>query len=130
MSPIEALADAIMQFEGWKKGSRSWRNRNPGNLRTYQKLKDVPTDNAGYRIFPSLSDGFGALVSDLTAKFTGTTGTNLTEQSSLLDLLSVYSPVGDMNNPTEYTKFVCGWTAQALGRAITANMTLKEYLGT
>lgn len=125
MTPLEALADAIMFFEGWKQGSRSWRNRNPGNLRPYSS--NQPQDSGGYRVFESLADGFAALTQDLEAKFGGSHG--LTHASTLLDLLNVYAPAGDANNPSEYTDFVCLWTSKALARTITPTTTLGDYLG-
>lgn len=125
MDSIEALADAIMQFEGWKKDSRAWRNRNPGNLRPYSK--DQKADDEGYRIFTSLADGFSALRMDLTAKFNGSK--NLTPDSTILDLLNIYAPAGDANNPSQYAQFVCGWTSHILGRVITPSTSLKSYLG-
>ena len=123
MSPLEALADAIMQFEGWHRDSRSWRNRNPGNLRPLNKTDSQDSD--GYRRFNSLVVGFAALLNDLQTKFNGSHG--LTPQSTLLDLLNVYAPAGDHNNPSEYTVFVCAWTGHALGVKVTPETTLKEY---
>ena len=131
MNPLEALADAIMQFEGWHPacrwagGSRSWRNRNPGNLRPTNSTQ--PTDGAGYRKFDSLAVGWAVLLADLDAKFKGSH--NLTPQSTMLDLLNVYAPAGDNNNPSAYTNFVCSQTSLALGRTITPTTTLQEYLG-
>ena len=124
MTPLEALADAIMQFEGWKPGSRSWRNRNPGNLRPYNSSQ--PTDGQNYRVFPSLSDGFEALTQDLEAKFSGSHGLN--HSSTLLDLLNIYAPAGDANDPSQYAEFVCLWTSKALARTITPTTTLGDYL--
>lgn len=126
MEPLEALADAIMQFEGWRLGSRSWRNRNPGNLRPFKEIGQ-PADKYGYRIFDSLSEGFLALKMDLNTKFYHSH--KLTLQSTLLDLLNVYAPAGDNNDPTAYTKFICKWTSAILQREIEPETTLKEYLG-
>jgi len=125
MTPLEALADAIMQFEGWFPRSRSWRNRNPGNLRPYSVIQAKDAD--GYRVFESMADGWTALRLDLRAKFEGSHG--LTEDSTLLDLLNIYAPAGDANNPTNYTNFVCKQTSLSLNRAITPTTTLKEFEG-
>src|SRR5580692_1641738 len=103
MQPLEALADAIMNFEGWRRDSRSWRNRNPGNLRPTSSSQ--PQDGDNYRVFDSLGDGFSALRSDLAAKFGGSH--NLKPDSTLLDLFNCYAPAGDANNPSAYTQFVC-----------------------
>jgi hypothetical protein len=127
MEPLEALADAIMQFEGWKRDSRSWRNRNPGNLRPYNSTANMPVDDANYRIFKSLVDGYAALRVDLQSKFNGSHG--LTRESKLIDLLKVYAPVGDANNPTAYTKFVCEWVSHILERQVFPSTTLGDYIG-
>jgi hypothetical protein len=125
MQPIEALADSIMQFEGWHRDSRSWRNRNPGNLRPTSDSQ--VRDEENYRIFDSLADGFAALLSDLGAKFKGSH--NLKPDSTLLDLFNCYAPAGDANNPSAYTQFVCGWTSHILGRSVTPSTTLRDFWG-
>lgn len=124
MTPLEALADAISQFEGWHKDSRSWRNRNPGNLRPY--AQGQATDGENYRVFASLVEGWQALTDDLTAKLNGSH--SLTLDSTLLDLLNVYAPAGDANNPNAYTQFVCSWTSHALGKPVAPGTTLREYM--
>jgi len=127
MNPVEALADGIMQYEGWHRDSRSWRNRNPGNLRPIGGVAMVPKDAEGYRIFTSLVDGFAALRVDLKAKFDGSHG--LSSSSTLLDLMNCYAPAGDANNPSAYTQFLCAWTTHILGRVIRPMTTLKDFLG-
>ena len=124
MTSIEALADAIMQYEGWHLDSRSWRNRNPGNLRPYALPQ--PKDADGYRVFNSFAEGWTALLFDLEAKFNGSHG--LTPQSTIFDLMSVYAPAGDSNAPKRYAGFVCTWTSHALARVINPTTTLKDYV--
>jgi len=126
MEPLEALADAIMTNEGWRLGTRSWRNRNPGNLRRSNPIQ--PVDKDGYRIFDSLAQGFLALRADLDAK-TRLHSHGLSNSSTMLDLLNIYAPAGDANNPTAYTNFVCKWTSAILLREIKPLTTLQEYLG-
>lgn len=118
MDYIEAHADSIMQFEGWYLNSRSWRNRNPGNLR------GKPDDGDGYRVFGTLQEGWAALRVDLQAKYNGSHG--LTDQSTLLDLMAIYAPVGDNNNPGDYAHFIVARMSKILGRTITVNTTLGE----
>lgn len=119
---LEALADAFMHHEGWFPGSRSNRNRNPGNLRPFRS--DQLKDGDGYRVFPSLVFGYQALLDDLTAKLQGSH--NLTSASILLDLLNVYAPAGDHNDPSSYALAVAQWMSTALGKHITINTTLGE----
>ena len=122
ITPLEALADAFMHHEGWGPGTRSNRNRNPGNLRPWKNGQ--PTDGEGYRTFPSLIDGYSALLDDLRSKLHGSHG--LTGDSLLIDLLNVYAPAGDNNNPTQYAFDVANWVSKALGKTITVATKLKE----
>jgi hypothetical protein len=122
MIVLEALADAFMHHEGWFPGSRSNRNRNPGNLRAFQKSQ--PVDDGGYRIFTSLPEGYQALLDDLSAKLHGSHGLNST--STLLDLLNIYAPAGDNNNPSAYAVAVAQWATAALSKPITVHTTLGE----
>lgn len=126
MSPLEAFADAIMTYEGWHRSSHSWRNRNPGNLRP--TLVTQACDSAGYRVFDSLALGWQALLDDLNAKVVGGSH-GLTPHSTILDLLSVYAPAGDHNNPSAYTQFVCAWVSSVVGHHVTASTTLDDYFG-
>ncbi len=99
------LAAAIKRYEGWKPGSRSWRNRNPGNLRSspYEVMK---VD--GFSSFSSDHQGMVALMWDLYAKCNGRTSTRLGPKSTLEDLFAIYAPSGDDNNPDEYAEAVAG----------------------
>lgn len=131
MYPVEALADAIMCFEGWHpkgesqslpNGSRSWRNRNPGNLRPFSSSQARDSEN--YRIFASLVDGFSALLADLNHKLQ----IDFSQKDTLLDVISKYAPAGDANNPTTYTIFVCHRLTLNIGRVINPTTTIGELL--
>ena len=129
MSPLEALADAIQTFEGWHAGSRSWLNRNPGNLRAYASGQAV--DKQGYRIFVSLAEGWQALLYDLKAKFHGSHGLTpetLGRAPTIADLMNVYAPAGDSNNPRAYANFVASWTSRALGYTVLPTTTLEDFV--
>jgi len=131
MTPIEAMADAVMSFEGWipkgqvnavPNGSRSWRNRNPGNLRPYSSAQPRDADN--YRIFSSLVDGYAALLADLSKKL----HVDFPPTATLLDVMNKYAPTGDANNPTQYATFLCHRLTLSLGRPIDLNTTLGVFL--
>jgi len=89
--------------EGWFKGSRSWRNNNPGNLRR-GKFQSGQRD--GFAYFRFYIIGFFALYWDLRQKAKGNTVTNLTGDSTLLELFEVYAPADDGNNPQGYAEAV------------------------
>lgn len=113
---LEAVADAIMAFEGWKPGSRSYRNRNPGNL---EHLGE-------YVVYPSMMDGYRALLNDLRAKFTGVSKHNLGPNATVLQLMNVYAPAEDHNDPESYAEFVIKWVSTVLGKPITLASKLSE----
>ena len=131
MTPTEALADCIMSFEGWipkgqsnaiPNGSRSWRNRNPGNLRPFNQTQARDADN--YRVFNSLVDGFSSLLADLNHKLQ----IDFAPQDTLLSVMSKYAPVGDNNNPTTYTIFIVHRLTLILGRPINLTTSIGEFL--
>ncbi len=122
--PLEAFADGIMHHEGWVVGSHSWRNRNPGNLRPNHAGE--PQDAEGFRVFPSLVDGYAALLAELRCKFTGANTHKITPRSTLSDLIAVYAPWKDANNPLKYTAFMAGWLSLALERQVFASTPLHE----
>ena len=130
MTVIEALADSIHRFEGWfppgvdpryPRGSVSWRNRNPGNLRPMAGLI-VPVDAGGYRVFPSMADGWLALVNDIKAKLAGSH--NLTDDSTLRQFFDVYAPSDDDNDPNKYARQVATWLSRDLAVTIAPETTL------
>jgi hypothetical protein len=141
MDIIEALGDAISRFEGWippgvdakfPRGSRAWRNRNPGNLRPVgtnvtfdaqgEARQVVPVDDANYRVFATLADGWFALRSDISAKLAGSHG--LTDQSTLRNFFDIYAPSDDSNDPDKYTRQVARWLTQDYGKLISPDTTL------
>lgn len=124
MSPIEALADAIMAYHEWipkgesrevPNGSRSWRNRNPGNL--HASSPSHLRDKEGYRIFASLTDGFQALIADIHL----TINIEFFMTKRLETLLDKYFL------PIHFT-LICYKLTLTLLRPITAEMPIKEFL--
>jgi hypothetical protein len=122
--PLEAVADAIMHREGWAAGSHSNRNRNPGNLRPVVPV--MPHDAHNYRTFDTLVEGYNALIAELTAKFTGHNVHGIGPSSTLQDLIDVYAPRADKNNPSAYALDVAAWCTVALGFTITPQSPLTE----
>lgn len=123
MDPIEAVADALMKFEGWTPGSRSYRNRNPGNLEGGSVV-----DPQGYNVYQTLIDGYKALTNDLFDKFSGNNHHGLGPDSTVIQLMNIYAPPSD-NNPTEkYAEFMASWVSKALNKQITINSKLREIV--
>jgi hypothetical protein len=135
MKLLEALADSIMRFEGWTppgmdprspQGSRSWRNRNPGNLRPViaSGVQAVPVDDRNYRVFESLAQGWIALLNDISAKLEGSHG--LTDNSTLRNFFDIYAPSNDDNDPNKYARQVAIWLSRDLGTTIAPETTLGQ----
>jgi hypothetical protein len=120
---LEALCDAIQHHEGWYPGSRSYRNRNPGNLRgsPYTANKDPE----GYDVFPDLITGYQALQFDVRCKVTGHSEHEVGPSSTLDQLFDIYAPRADHNDPNAYALAVAQWCTQALGRECTHLTTLR-----
>lgn len=104
MNKLDRFCEAIMQYEGWKPGSRSFRNSNPGNLR------DSPFKlgmDGGMCTFKTFADGWNALVFDVKCKATGRTRTSLSGDSTMRDFFDIYAPKIDNNEPNKYCLYVC-----------------------
>lgn len=125
MSPIETLAWAILTMEGFKPGTKAWRHKNPGNLRASNFAIRI---DDGYAVFREFSDGWMALCGDLTAKCKGArfTRTGLGPESTLGELIKIWAPAADSNDPVNYAAFVAQFMTSALKRTITAETKLKE----
>jgi hypothetical protein len=83
-------------------GTLADRNNNPGNLR------DPKTGE--FRQFATAEEGFAAMEQDLTAKLTGNSPATRAKlgrnAQTLQDVISVYAPVGDNNDPVAYAAAV------------------------
>ena len=108
---LELVINAIIIHEGWfpanpktgYKGSRSFRNNNPGNLRT---SKFQNGSDGEYAKFETKEKGRAALRWDLTQKAMGETVTGLTGESTIEDLINVYAPASDKNNTEAYIESI------------------------
>lgn len=117
-SNLDALATAIMTYEGLRPNTPSYRNCNPGNLRDRATGK--------FRVFPDFITGYSALLADLKDKCTGKSASGLQPTSSLLDLFKVYAPSSDHNQPATYASFVALWISKTSGKPFTIDSQLKE----
>src|SRR5713226_1850589 len=72
MSKVIKWAMAAMEFEGYGKGSISYNNNNPGNLKVPSGIGRVTgNDQFGHSIFSDFRLGWNALVDQLTSAITG-----------------------------------------------------------
>lgn len=114
MSFLRDLALAHQHVEGWHlpgtkgfaKGSLSYRNSNPGNLRltAYQKKAYGAKDGAGgFARFPSYEVGLQALMDDVLAKLTGRSAhIDYSRKPTFVHYIRVYAPKEDGNDPDGY----------------------------
>ncbi len=105
-SKLDLWCEGIKEHEGWFAGSRSYRNKNPGNLKYVGQRRAVGKDSGGFCIFASYEDGFNELKEMLvragTPPDTGVYRANMT----LLEFFRKYAPSADNNNPDNYAKVV------------------------
>lgn len=102
---IITLGYAITIAEGYLPGvnSLTYRNHNPGALRT-SPFAIGTRDNFAY--FVNDSVGLTALYWDLAMKCHGRTRTNLTSQSTIEDLIQVYTGEKDTRKLGNYISIV------------------------
>jgi hypothetical protein len=124
MANVTKWAEQIKRFEGWKPGSVSYRNNNPGNLKYTGQAGATGKDARGFAIFSSEAAGMAALESDLRAKVKKYPG------YSILQIMTRYLG-GDVNNPQitgEGNPFAYAASiAKALNTSV--NATLAEVFG-
>lgn len=80
-SRITQLAEAMKQFEGYfapgenprhPKGTPSYLNNNPGNIKFANQPGTTGKDSQGHAVFKTYQDGYNALIRQLTLVATGT----------------------------------------------------------
>ena len=111
---LRKWAGAIQVYEGYYPFSRSYRTKNPGNLKftAYtQSLGAIKADVAGFCIFPTYEAGFEALCQFLKDAANGElkayhTGGIKPSDFTLLQFFTAYAPSSDKNNPAAYASFV------------------------
>lgn len=59
---VVKMAEAIKNHEGWKFGTRSYRNNNPGNFKYIGQYKSIGKDSGGFAIFPDYDTGWNHLL--------------------------------------------------------------------
>ena len=85
--------------------TRADRNNNPGNVKIGGN-----TDSEGFTVFATPEEGFQAMINDVTAKVTGNSPMARKQlgkdASTLYELLQVYAPAADNNDPLSYANAV------------------------
>jgi len=102
---LEIFCAAIQEMEGYYPGSRSFRNKNPGNCKFsavgYMPVYgNVTKDAGGFAIFPTYDLGW------LYLKNLVKTKAQRHPYWTLLEFTSNYAPVTDNNDPRAYAVFI------------------------
>ena len=114
MTTIEKMAHAIMRFEGYYEGSRSYRNNNPGNLKAAKQIGLINTDDEGHAVFADFRVGWNALVHQLNQACSGASKIYKPWQT-LTQFFAIYA---------EESKYYAQFVATMLG--VSTETTLKE----
>ena len=103
--------------------------KNFGNLRPNPNnphaLGQLQTGTGKYQTFASYEDGLKGLFWDISAKQRGRSRT-VEEGASIFDLIDVYAPSGDSNDPQVYTRNLLGFVNEQLGTSYTPDTTASE----
>lgn len=124
MNHIEKMAQAIQEHEGYFQGSRSFRNKNPGNLKftPYTKqLGAITSDPDGFARFANIAQGIKALIQLITDAKNGLLKSYKPDMT-LLQFFEVYAPDSDGNNSKSYAKRI----AAKIG--VNPNTQIKKLL--
>lgn len=105
---LEKFCDAIQEFEGWNTTSRSFRNKNPGNLKYTSLTKElgaVSCDVNNYAIFKNEESGYNALNYFVRLACENKLK-DYKSNMTIWQFFIVYAPSRDNNNPLKYALFV------------------------
>jgi hypothetical protein len=102
---LTLMCEAIKSMEGWAEGSRSYRNKNPGNLRGGAWSLSIGHDDKGFNIFRTEADGMKTLRVMITNCASGKSQV-YKPTDSLVNFFNKYAPASDNNNPNHYASVV------------------------
>lgn len=121
---LDLFCKAIKNHEGWfmpgpqyPKGSVSFRNKNPGNLRYAEQKGSIGKDSNNFAIFPTEEVGFAALRHQVEIACNGKSKV-FKPTDTILQFFQKYAPASDNNEPYIYADNV----AKAVGVPITTQM--------
>lgn len=111
---LDEFCKAIQDYEGYfspstkyPKGSRSWRNHNPGNIKCLpvKNARAKGIDTLGFCTFQDYDTGYMALKVMIANACSGKSKVYSPEMT-ILQFFEKYAPTGDNNKPNLYAKFV------------------------
>lgn len=96
---------AIQDYEGYFKGSRSYRNNNPGNLRFEAQPGTNGKDAQGFAIYTTYQAGWISLVTMISNAASGKSSV-YQPSMTILQFFDKYAPSSDSNDPHAYALYV------------------------
>lgn len=107
---LNEFCKAIEVHEGHYEGppaSRSWRNKNSGNIRCTSKLYygAIGKDKDGFCVFSTYTDGFNAL-KQLVYNAASGESQIYKPADSIVNFCKKYAPAADSNDPIRYATFI------------------------
>ena len=102
---LNAFCLAIQKQEGWFPGSRSFRNKSPGNLKYAEQTKSTGKDAHGFAIFSTYEDGLQALKNQVLLGARGKSKV-YRPTMNLYQFFEIFSPSFDNNDPHHYADVV------------------------
>lgn len=123
---LDTFCLAIQSFEGWKPGSVSYVNNNPGNIKGYtdytKSLGATGKTASGFTVFPSYEVGFKALKQLVTDA--AHNELKAYKNCTIRSFFQIYAPSSDKNNPAAYATFVANKTGLAVDSPLLTVVTV------
>ncbi len=118
---VVKMCEAIRRHEGWFPGSRSRRNKNPGNFKYIGQYKAIGKDAQGFAIFPDDETGWQHL---LKVVHNACSGKSLMypQTMTIYEYFAKYAPASDNNDSKRYAEVV----AEACG--VSPYLQIKDLL--
>ena len=114
MKVIDKFCLAIEKMEGYYKGSRSYRNKNCGNLRYIGQKLAIGKDKDGFAIFKTYQDGYNTLKMMVYNACAGKSKI-YSPTMTIAQFFALFAPASDKNDPNHYAITV----ANACGLPVT-----------
>lgn len=112
---IDLFCHAVQSHEGYfspgvdhPKGSRSWRNNNPGNLKYMGQNGSTGKDSGEFAIFKDYASGYKALRRQVEIACLGQSKV-FSKENSITQFFEIYAPYSDHNDSFAYAVFVADW---------------------
>lgn len=126
---LKILMKAHAIQEGFREGTLSYRNNNPGNIvydSLYKKYGAVKDPGSKFAKFPNLSDGVNCKA-DYIYRVANGGHKAYPKNVTLLKYIETYAPASDNNVPTSYANFIVSYFAQN-GITIDFNTKLSDII--